>query len=126
MKLCTAVGTISGKVDTINTHIDNVLEQVPAKLTVEVHAFEADLQAIQNLFDEKVKEINKHITAECKNLNNMLIEERRRTRDMFKEYDGLWLGHYGQWFFIFFFIIGLLVVLVTIIVPLIQHIGWLK
>ena len=126
LKLFTAVGTISGKVDTINTHIDKVLEQAPTKLTVEVHASDADMKAIQDLFDEKAKEINKHITAEYQNLNNMLIEERKRTREMFNDYDGVWFGHYGQWFFMFFFIIGLIVVGVTIVVPLIQHIGWLK
>ena len=69
LKLCTAVGTISGKVDTINTHIDKVLEQAPTKLTVEVHASDANMQAIKDLFDEKAKEINKHITAEYQNLN---------------------------------------------------------
>ena len=126
LKLCTAVGTISGKVDTINTHIDKVLEQAPTKLTVEVHASDADMKAIKDLFDEKAKETNKHITAEYQNLNNMLIEERKRTREMFKDYDGMWLGHYGQWFFMFFFIIGLIVVGVTIVVPLIQKLGWLK
>ena len=31
-----AVGTISGKVDTINTHIDKVLEDAPTKLKVSV------------------------------------------------------------------------------------------
>ena len=117
---------ISGKVDTINTHIDKVQEQAPTTLTVEVHASDADMQAIKDLFDEKAKAINKPIPAEYQNLNNILIEERKRTREMFNDYDGVWFGHYGQWFFMFFFIIGLIVVGVTIVVPLIQHIGWLK
>ncbi|MCF0195307.1 MAG: hypothetical protein HUK00_09065 [Bacteroidaceae bacterium] len=84
------------------------------------------MKAIKELFDEKAKEINKHIRAEYQNLNDMLVEKRKRTREMFKECDGMWLGHYGRWFFMFLFIIGLIVVGVTIVVPLIQHFGWLK
>lgn len=32
------------------------------------------------------------------------------TRERYKEYDGCYLGHYAQWFFGFFFTIGIFVV----------------
>ena len=32
------------------------------------------------------------------------------TRERYKEYDGCYLGHYAQWFFWFFFTIGIFVV----------------
>ena len=36
----------------------------------------------------------------------MLVEERRKTINRYKEYDGCYLGHYAQWFFWFFFVQG--------------------
>ena len=49
-KLGGAVTTISKKVDTINQHIDKVLENAPTKLKVSVHVNDADWQKIQELF----------------------------------------------------------------------------
>ena len=49
-KLGGAVTTISKKVDTINQHIDKVLENAPTKLKVAVNVNDADWQKIQELF----------------------------------------------------------------------------
>ena len=49
-KLGGAVTTISKKVDTINQHIDKVLENAPTKLKVSVNVNDADWQKIQELF----------------------------------------------------------------------------
>lgn len=49
-KLGGAVTTISKKVDTINLHIDKVLENAPTKLKVSVNVNDADWQKIQELF----------------------------------------------------------------------------
>ena len=49
-KLGGAVTTISKKVDTINQHIDKVLENAPTKLKVSVQVNDADWQKIQELF----------------------------------------------------------------------------
>ena len=45
-----AVTTISQKVDTINQHIDKVLENAPTQLKVSVNVNDADWQKIQELF----------------------------------------------------------------------------
>ena len=42
--------TISKKVDTINQHIDKVLENAPTKLTISVQVNDTDWQKIQELF----------------------------------------------------------------------------
>ena len=44
-----AVGTISGKVDTINKNIDNVLKEAPTKLQVSVKVDDADWKRIQDM-----------------------------------------------------------------------------
>lgn len=41
-KLGNAVDTISGKVDTINNHIDKAIEDAPAKLKVSVNVSDDD------------------------------------------------------------------------------------
>ena len=38
-------------------------------------------------------------------VNFMLADERKKVRELYKEYDGCYLGHYAQWFFWFFFTI---------------------
>ena len=43
-------------------------------------------------------------------VNSMLADERKKVRERYKEYDGCYLGHYAQWFFWFFFTIGIFVV----------------
>ena len=44
-----AVNTISNKVDTINEHIDQVMEDAPTKLKVSVNVSDADWQKMQEL-----------------------------------------------------------------------------
>ena len=56
-KLGGAVTTISKKVDTINQHIDKVLENAPTKLNVSVNVNDADWQKMQQMFDEHNKQI---------------------------------------------------------------------
>ena len=43
-------------------------------------------------------------------VNSMFADERKKVRERYKEYDGCYLGHYAQWFFWFFFTIGMFVV----------------
>ena len=40
----------------------------------------------------------------------MFADELKKVRERYKEYDGCYLGHYAQWFFWFFFTIGIFVV----------------
>lgn len=47
-----AVTAISGKVDTINEHIDQVMEDAPTKLKVSVTVCDADWQKMQELHNQ--------------------------------------------------------------------------
>ena len=40
----------------------------------------------------------------------MFADERKKVRERYKEYGGCYLGYYAQWFFWFFFTIGIFVV----------------
>lgn len=109
-KLDSTVTDIRGKVDSINTHIDNVLKDAPTKLKVSVNVIDADWQKIQDLFDQEHKWLLAKVQEHIREVNGMFVEERRRVQKRYKEYDGCYLGHYAQWFFWFFFTIGFSVV----------------
>lgn len=50
------------------------------------------------------------LCAKCGVEITVNLSERRRVQKRYKEYDGCYLGHYAQWFFWFFFTIGISVV----------------
>lgn len=101
-KLGGAVTTISKKVDTINQHIDKVLENAPTKLKVAVNVNDADWQKMQQMFDEHNKQILVKMQSHLKEVHAMFANERRKLNERYKEYDGVYLGRYAQWFFGFF------------------------
>ena len=105
-KLDATVTDIRGKVDGINDHIDKVLKDAPTKLQVSVNVADADWQRIQDLFDQQHQWMLTKMQEHIREVNNMFVEERRRVQKRYKEYDGCYLGHYAQWFFWFFFVIG--------------------
>lgn len=56
-------------------------------------------------------------------VNSMFADERKKIRERYKEYDRCYFGHYTQWFFWFFFTIGILVVAGGIDMIIAPHIG---
>ena len=109
-KLGGAVTTISKKVDTINQHIDKVLENALTKLKVSVNVNDADWKKIQELFAKERQWMTVQMQTHIREVNSMFADERKKVRERYKEYDGCYLGHYAQWFFGFFFTIGIFVV----------------
>lgn len=110
VKLGGAVTTISKKVDTINRHIDKVLDNAPTKLKVSVNVNDADWQKIRELFAKERQWMIAQMQMHIREVNSMFADERKKVRERYKEYDGCYLGHYAQWLFWFFFIIGIFVV----------------
>ena len=108
-KLGGAVTTISKKVDTINQHIDKVLENAPTKLKVSVNVNDADWKKIQELFAKERQWMTIQMRTHIREVYSMFADERKKVRERYKEYDGCYLGHYAQWFFWFFFTIGIVI-----------------
>ena len=104
-----AVNTISGKVATINSHIDDMLKEAPTKLNVSVEVRSEDWQKIEKMFDDHNKKILGMMQGNINKVNDMFAEEREAVRRRYKEYDGVYLGRYAQWFVAFFFVIGFFV-----------------
>ena len=95
-KLGGAVTTISKKVDTINQHIDKVLENAPAKLKVSVNLNDADWKKIQELFAKERQWMTAQMQMHIREVNSMFADERKKVRERYKEYDGYYLGHHAQ------------------------------
>ena len=105
-KLDDSVTTISGKLDAINEHIDQVMEDAPTKLKVTVTLCDADREKIQEMFGKQREWLINQAQTTVQTVNAMLAEERKKTMNRYKEYDGCYLGHNAQWFFWFFFVLG--------------------
>ena len=105
-KLEAAVTTAKTKVETINNHLDNALKEAPTKLKVSVEVSDADWQKMQQMFDEHNKQIQLKMQEHLKEVNAMFADERRKVSERYKEYDGVYLGRYAQWFVGIFFCLG--------------------
>lgn len=109
-KLGEAVLKISNKVDSINQHMDKVMGNAPTKFKVSVNVNDADWQKIQELFAKERQWMTSQMQMHIREVNSMFADERKKVRERYKEYDGCYLGHYAQWFFWFFFTIGIFLV----------------
>ena len=87
-----------------------VLENAPTKLKVTVNVNDADWQKIQELFAKERQWMTAQMQMHIREVNSMFADERKKVRERYKEYDGCYLGHYAQWFFWFFFTIGIFLV----------------
>ena len=123
-KLDDSVTTISGKLDTINEHIDQVMEDAPTKLKVTVTLCDADREKIQEMFGKQREWLINQAQTTVQTVNAMLAEERKKTMNRYKEYDGCYLGHYAQWFFWFFFVLGFSLFIYTIAVMVGKWLNW--
>ena len=81
-----AVGTISGKVDTINKHIDNVLKEAPTKLQVSVKVSDADRKTIQDMFDKEHQWMTGQMQKHIREVNEMFYDERKRVRERYNRH----------------------------------------
>ena len=123
-KLDSTVTDIRGKVDSINEHIDNVLKDAPTKLQVSVNVADADWKKIQELFDQEHRWMLAKMQEHIREVNGMFVEERRRVQKRYKEYDGCYLGHYAQWFFWFFFVLGFFLFTCVIVMMVGKGLHW--
>lgn len=61
------------------------------------------------MFDKQHEWMTTQMQKHIREVNQMFYEERRRVQERYKEYDGTYLGHYVQYFFWFFFVLGLVI-----------------
>ena len=89
-----------------------------------MNVVDADWKKMQEQFDQEHKWMLAKMQENIREVNGMFVEERRRVQKRYKEYDGCYLGHYAQWFFWFFFILGFSLFIYTIVIMVGKWLNW--
>ena len=87
-----AVTAISGKVDTINEHIDQVMEDAPTKLKVSVMVCDADWQKMQELHNQWLEQEKQMLADQHKQQVVLWRKQSHRLTDIVRNNEGVWLS----------------------------------
>ena len=87
-----AVNTISGKVDTINKHIDHVMKDAPTKLKVTVNVSDADWQKMQELHNHWMVQEKQMLADQHKQQEVLWQKQSHRLTDIVRNNEGVWLS----------------------------------
>ena len=87
-----AVNTISDKVDTINEHIDQVMEDAPTKLKVTVTVCDTDWQKIQELHGQWLEQEKQMLADQYKQQETLWQKQSHRLTDIVRNNEGVWLS----------------------------------
>ena len=87
-----AVNTISDKVDTIDKHIDQVMEDAPTKLKVTVTVCDADWQKMQELHNQWMEQEKQMLVDQHKQEESLWQKQSNRLTDIVRNNEGIWLS----------------------------------
>lgn len=87
-----AVNTISNKVDSINEHIDQVMEDAPTKLKVTVTVCDTDWQKMQELHNQWMEKEKQMLAAHRKQQEVLWQKQSHRLTDIVRNNEGVWLS----------------------------------
>ena len=87
-----AVNTISNKVDSINEHIDQVMEDAPTKLKVTVTVCDTDWQKMQELHNQWMEQEKQMLADQYKQQETLWRKQSRRLTDIVRNNEGVWLS----------------------------------
>ena len=107
-----AVNTISKKVDSINEHIDQVMEDAPTKLKVTVNVSDADWQKMQELHAQWMEKEKQMLADQRRQQEVLWQKQSHRLTDIVRNNEGVWLSQR------LFYIIGSLSLLSIITIVL--------
>ena len=107
-----AVNTISGKIDTINKHIDHVIEDAPTKLKVTVNVSDDDWEKMQKLHNQWMEQEKQMLADQYKQQEVLWQKHSQRLTDIVWNNEGVWLSQR------LFYIIGSLSLLSIITIVL--------
>ena len=87
-----AVNTISDKVDTINEHIDQVMEDAPTKLKVTVNVSDDDWEKMQGHHTQWLGEEKQMLVDQHKQQEVLWLKQSQRLADIVKNNEGVWIS----------------------------------
>ena len=86
------MNTISGKVDTINEYIDQVMEDAPTKLKVSVNVSDADWQKMHELHDQWMVQEKQMLADQYKQQEALWQKQSHRLIEIVRNNEGVWLS----------------------------------
>ena len=107
-----AVNTISKKVDSINEHIDQVMEDAPTKLKVTVNVSDDDWEKMQKLHNQWMEQEKQMLADQYKQQETLWRKQGHRLTDIVMNNEGVWLSQH------LFYIVGSLSLLSIITIVL--------
>ena len=107
-----AVNTISKKVDSINEHIDQVMEDAPTKLKVTVNVSDDDWEKMEKLHNQWMEQEKQMLADQYKQQEVLWQKQSHRITDIVRNNEGVWLSQR------LFYIIGSLSLLSIITIVL--------
>lgn len=87
-----AVNTISKKVDSINEHIDQVMEDAPTKLKVTVNVSDDDWEKMQKLHNQWMEQEKQMLADQYKQQETLWRKQSHRLTDIVRNNEGVWLS----------------------------------
>ena len=87
-----AVNTISGKVDTINEHIDQVMKDAPTKLKVAVTVCDDDWEKMQKLHSQWLEQEKQMLADQYKQQEVLWQKHSQRLTEIVRNNEGVWLS----------------------------------
>ncbi len=87
-----AVNTICGKVDTINKHIDHVMEDAPTKLKVTVNVSDDDWEKMQGHHTQLLGEEKQMLADQYKQQEVLWQKHSQRLTEIVRNNEGVWLS----------------------------------
>ena len=87
-----AVNTISGKIDTINKHIDHVIEDAPTKLKVTVNVSDDDWEKMQKIHNQWMEQEKQMLADQYKQQEVLWQKQSHRLTEIVKNNEGVWLS----------------------------------
>ena len=87
-----AVNTISGKIDTINKHIDHVIEDAPTKLKVTVNVSDDDWEKMQKLHNQWMEQEKQMLADQYKQQETLWRKQGHRLTEIVRNNEGVWIS----------------------------------
>ena len=87
-----AVNTISKKVDSINEHVDQVMEDAPTKLKVTVTVCDTDWQKMQELHNQWMEQEKQMLADQYKQQETLWRKQSHRLTEIVRNNEGVWLS----------------------------------
>ena len=119
-----AVNTISGKVDTINKHIDHVMEDAPTKLKVTVNVSDDDWEKMQGHHTQWLGEEKQMLADQYKQQETLWRKQSHSLTDIVRNNEGVWLSQ--RLFYIVGFLSLLSIITIVLEIAFYVYFHWIQ